>query len=124
MTRFANLSAWRIETVLAARRFCGLQGANFTAGVRERADVSRTRAAGDSILVKIERQRFLNISTSLMNEVMDRMDFPGFLGANIHRLFRTNVVRVAMFAVPQKRSRNVHWDWRDERAVLVRRSCD
>ena len=35
-------------------RPCGSQGANFTAGVRERADANRTREAGDSILVKIE----------------------------------------------------------------------
>jgi hypothetical protein len=33
---------------------CGSQGANFTAGVREREDASRTREAGDSVLVKTE----------------------------------------------------------------------
>jgi hypothetical protein len=33
---------------------CGSQGANFTAGVREREDANRTREAGDSVLVKTE----------------------------------------------------------------------
>jgi hypothetical protein len=32
----------------------GSQGANFTAGVREREDANRTREAGDSVLVKTE----------------------------------------------------------------------
>ena len=33
---------------------CGSQGANLTAGVHEREDASRTREAGDSVLVKTE----------------------------------------------------------------------
>jgi hypothetical protein len=36
------------------RNQSGEQGANFTAGVREREDANRTREAGDSVLVKTQ----------------------------------------------------------------------
>jgi hypothetical protein len=35
----------------------GSQGANFTAGVREREDANLTREAGDSVLVKTKRAK-------------------------------------------------------------------
>jgi len=52
------LKAEKLKSVVSGARFAG---ANSTAGVREREDADRTREAGDSVLVKAERERNLGV---------------------------------------------------------------
>ncbi len=56
----------------------GSQGANSTAGVREREDANRTREAGDSVLVKTEKSAFHLGSTSQPLNVLSDVSVSAF----------------------------------------------